>query len=85
MKEKFTLFDIPQLQLACGASTSRNDLLLKFLNGFEFESVYDTEDDSRVFSAGGKHEIHIEIFNFDKPLSRFLEISYFENGQFVIL
>ena len=85
MKEKFTLFDIPQLKMAFGASTNRNDLLQKFLNGFEFESVYDTPDDSRVFSTGCKHEIHIEIFNFEKPLSRFMEISYFENGQFVIL
>lgn len=70
MKNTFTLFDIPNLMKSFGNASIANDCLAPFLNSYDFENVYETEDNSLVFDAGGENEISIEFFNFDHPLKR---------------
>jgi len=55
------------------------------LNSYDFESVYETDDDSLVFDAGGENDRSIEFFNFENPLKREISIMYKENGKIVIL
>lgn len=85
MTNPFTLFDIPRLKRSFQNATIANDCLPRFLNSFTFESVYETEDDSLVFSAGGENEIDIEFFNFNHPIDRSCSIMYWENGNPTIL
>ncbi len=85
MKNTFTLYDIPQLMKSFGNASIANDCLAPFLNSYDFENVYETEDNSLVFDAGGENEISIEFFNFDHPLKREISIMYKENGKYVIL
>lgn len=85
MKNTFTLFDIPNLMKSFGNASIANDCLAPFLNSYNFENVYETEDNSLVFDAGGENEISIEFFNFDHPLKREISIMYKENDKYVIL
>lgn len=85
MTNPFTLFDIPALKRSYENATIANDCLPRFLNSFTFDSVYETEDDSLVFSAGGKNEIDIEFFNFNHPIKRSCSIMYWENAKPVVL
>ena len=85
MKNTFTLFDIPNLMKSFGNASIANDCLAPFLNSYDFENVYETEDNSLVFDAGGEYEISIEFFNFDHTLKREISIMYKENGKYVIL
>lgn len=85
MTNTFTLFDIPCLMKSFGGASITHDCLAPFLNSYTFESVYETEDDSIVFEAGGVNEISIEFFNFNNPLTREINIMYRENGKYVIL
>ena len=85
MKNTFTLFDIPNLMKSFGNASIANDCLAPFLNSYDFENVYETEDNSLVFDAGGENEISIEFFNFDHPLKREISIMYKENDKYVIL
>ena len=54
-------------------------------NNLTFEDVYETEDDSLVFAAGGENQIDIEFFNFNHALMRTFQIMYKENGKYNIL
>lgn len=85
MTNSFTLFDIPNLMKTFGGASIAHDCLAPFLNSYTFESVYETEDNSIVFEAGGANEISIEFFNFENPLTREISIMYRENGRYVIL
>lgn len=85
MKNSFTLFDITNLMKSFGAASIAHDCLTPFLNTYDFEDVYETEDNSLVFEVGGKNEISIEFFNFENPLKREISIIYKENGKFVVL
>lgn len=85
MKNTFTLFDIPNLMKSFGNATIAHDCLANFLNSYEFVTVYETEDNSLVFEAGGENDISIEFFNFNHPLKREISIMYRENSNFVIL
>lgn len=85
MKNTFTLFDITNLMKSFGAATIANDCLAPFLNSYDFDDVYETEDDSLVFNAGGENRIEIEFFNFNNPLTRTVSIMYWENGKPVVL
>lgn len=85
MTNPFTLFDIPALKDAFKSSTLIHDRLADFLNSYTFEDVYETEDDSLVFTAGGPNDIDIEFFRFEHPIKRTCSIMYWENGKPVIL
>ena len=85
MNNPFTLLDIPNLMKSFGAATIANDCLAPFLNSYTFENVYETEDNSLVFAAGGENKIDIEFFNFNNPLTREISIMYYENGKPIIL
>lgn len=85
MKSAFTLFDIQLLKKSYENATIANDCLPNFLNSYTFDSVYETDDNSLVFDAGGKNRIEIEFFNFNHPLKRTCSIMYWENGKPVIL
>ena len=85
MTNPFTLFDIPRLKRSIENASIANDCLPRFLNSFTFESVYETEDNSLVFSAGGQNEIDIEFFNFNHPIKRTCSIMYWDNGKPAVL
>ena len=81
MTNAFTLIDIPMLKTSFENATIANDCLPRFLNTYTFNSVYETEDNSMVFAAGGRNDIDIEFFNFNHPLMRTCSIMYWENGN----
>lgn len=85
MTNTFTLFDIKNLVAVYNNATIKNDCLAPFLNSYDFEDVYETEDNSLVFNAGGKNDISIEFFNFEHPLKRQMSIMYYENNKPVVL
>ena len=85
MMNRFTLFDIKNLKRSFGNATIRHDCLPVFLNSYDWENIYETEDGSIVFSAGGRDRIDIEFFNFSHPLMRTASIMYWENGKPVIV
>lgn len=85
MTNTFTLFDIKNLVAAYNNATIKNDCLAPFLNSYDFEDVYETEDNSLVFEAGGANDISIEFFDFEHPLKREMSIMYYENNKPVIL
>lgn len=62
-----------------------NDCLPCFLNSYTFDSVYETDDNSLVFDAGGENRIELEFFDFNNPLKRSCSIMYWENGRPVIM
>lgn len=81
MTNTFTLFDIENLKKSFENASVAHDCLPNFLNSYTFEDVYETEDDSLVFQAGGENDIDIEFFNFNSPLERTCSIMYWENGK----
>lgn len=81
MKNIFTLFDIELLEKSFDNATIANDCLPNFLDSYAFDSVYETDDDSLVFDAGGDNQIEIEFFNFNHPLNRTCSIMYWENRK----
>lgn len=81
MTNLFTLYDIPMLKTSFNNATIANDCLPRFLNTYTFDSVYETDDESLVFAAGGENNIDIEFFNFNHPLKRSCSIMYWENGN----
>lgn len=81
----FTLFDIQFLKEAYESSSIAHDRLKSFLRRFKFESVFETEDESVVFAAGGENDISIEIFDFNDAIKRTMGIMYWENGAPVVL
>lgn len=81
MKNAFTLFDIELLKKSFDNATIANDCLPVFLNSYEFDSVYETDDGSLVFDAGGENRIEIEFFHFNHPLKRECSIMYWEDGK----
>lgn len=85
MKNTFTLFDIELLKKSLKNASVANDCLPRFLNTYTFDSVYETDDNSIVFDAGGENRIEIEFFNFNFPLKRTCSIMYWENEKPVIL
>ena len=85
MKNTFQLFDIANLIKSFGAATIAHDCLAPFLNSYDFEDVYETEDNSLVFNAGDANDISIEFFNFENPVARTMSIMYWENRKPVIL
>lgn len=85
MSNPFTLFDIQFLKRSFNNATIENDCLPHLLNSYTFDSVYETDDDSLVFNAGGENRIEIEFFNFNHPLKRTCSIMYWENGSPVIM
>lgn len=80
MKNTFTLFDIQLLKKSFENASIANDCLPEFLNSYTFDQVYETDDDSLVFDAGGENRIEIEFFNFNHPLKRTCSVMYWENG-----
>lgn len=85
MRNTFMLFDIELLKKSMGNASIGHDCLPVFLNSYDWESVYETEDGSLVFAAGGKNRIDVEFFNFNHPLMRTASVMYWENGRPVIL
>lgn len=85
MTNTFKLFDIANLIKSFNNSSIAHDCLAPFLNSYDFESVFDTDDNSLVFNAGGANDISIEFFNFENPVARTMSIMYYENHKPVIL
>lgn len=85
MINPFTLFDIQLLKKSFDNASIANDCLPHLLNSYTFDSVYETDDDSLVFDAGGENRIELEFFDFNNPLKRSCSIMYWENGRPVIM
>lgn len=85
MKKKFNLLDITKLSEAFGASSIADDHLPQFLKAYHFDDVYETEDGSMVYEAGGPNDISIEFFHYDHPLKRTFSATYCENGTYKVL
>ncbi|MDD3040522.1 hypothetical protein [Bacteroides sp.] len=85
MTNPFTLFDIKNLVKSFSNATIAHDCLAPFLNSYDFDSVYGTDDNSLVFDAVGANDISIEFFNFENPVARTMSIMYYENRKPVIL
>lgn len=85
MKNRFTLFDIRLLKKSFNNASITNDCLPRLLNTYLFDSIYETDDNSIVFNAGGENRIELEIFNFNHPLIRTCSVMYWENGKPVII
>ena len=85
MTNTFTLFDITNLVKSFNNASIANDCLPRFLNSYTFKDVYETDDNSLVFVAGGENQIEIEFFNFNNPLTRTFSIMYKDNGKYNIL
>lgn len=85
MKNLFTLFDIELLRKSFHNATIASDCLTVFLNTYSFDQVYETDDNSIVFDAGGENKIEIEFFNFSHSLKRMCSIMYWENGKSYII
>lgn len=81
MRNIFSLTDIEHLKKSLKNASVANDCLMSFLNSYTFEDVYETEDESLVFQAGGKNDIEIEFFDFNHPIKRTCSIMYWENGK----
>lgn len=82
MKNTFTLFDIEALKEATDCSSLKYDLLPEFLSSYDWDDVYNTEDNSTVFSAGN---IEVEFFNIEHPLNRECSVLYTEHDKPKIL
>ena len=78
MKNIFTLFDIERLKETVAGSSLKHDLLPEILNSYAWDDVYQTEDNSIVFSSG---DIEVEFFNIDQPLNRECSVMYIENEK----
>lgn len=78
MKNTFTLFDIENLKEAVEDSSLKYDLLPEILDSYAWDDVYQTEDNSIVFSSG---DIEVEFFNIDQPLNRECSVMYIESEK----
>lgn len=78
MKNIFTLFDIERLNETVAGSSLKHDLLPEILDSYAWDDVYQTEDNSIVFSSG---DIEVEFFNIDQPLNRECSVMYIENEK----
>lgn len=67
MKNTFEIFDIENLKGAIADSSLKHDMLPEVLSGYSWDDVYQTEDNSIVFSSG---KIEVEFFNIEHPLNR---------------
>ena len=52
MKNIFTLFDIERLKETVAGPSLKHDLLPEILDSYAWDDVYQTEDNSIVFSSG---------------------------------
>lgn len=84
-KNTFTISDIERLMKSFGNASIAHDSLISFLDRYNFENIYKTDDNSIVFDAGDPNEISIEFFNFENPLTREISIMYKENENLIIL
>ena len=84
VKEQYRLWNVNTMCIRDSASIA-NDCLPCFLNSYTFDSVYETDDNSLVFDAGGENRIELEFFDFNNPLKRSCSIMYWENGRPVIM
>lgn len=78
MKNTFEIFDIENLKGAIADSSLKHDMLPEVLSGYAWDDVYQTEDNSIVFSSG---DIEVEFFNIDQPLNRECSVTYRENEK----
>lgn len=85
MKNKFNFDNIKSLGAALAASSVSNDLLISFLDKFDFELIYRTQDDTVVFDTGNTNSLTIEIYNLENPVARQVQVSYWEAGVYFIL
>ena len=82
MKNIFTLFDIERLKETVAGSSLKHDLLPEILDSYAWDDVYQTEDNSIVFSSG---DIEVEFFNIDQPLNRECSVMFIENEKLQVL
>lgn len=68
MRNIFSLTDIEHLKKSLKNASVANDCLMSFLNSYTFEDVYETEDESLVFQAGGKNDIEIEFYKQERRI-----------------
>lgn len=85
MKNKFNFDNIKSLGATLAASSVSNDLLISFLDKFDFELIYRTQDDTVVFDTGNTNSLTIEIYNLENPVARQVQVSYWEAGEYFIL
>ncbi len=85
MKNQFTLFNIQPLKEHMAASSIKNDEVKPFLSKYDFRYIYETEDESVVFEAGGENDIILEFFDFNHPIKRECSVLYWENDKPYIL
>ena len=85
MKNTFTLSDIALMKNSFDNATIAHDCLPMFLNSYDWKAVYETEDNSLVFAAGGESNIDVEFFNFNHPLKRTASIMYWDNHKPTII
>lgn len=78
MKNIFTLFDIERLKETVAGSSLKHDPLPEILDSYAWDDVYQTEDNSIVFSSG---DIEVEFFNIDQPLNRECSVMNIENEK----
>lgn len=78
MKNIFTLFDIERLKETVAGSSLKHDPLPEILDSYAWDDVYQTEDNSIVFSSG---DIEVEFFNIDQPLNCECSVTYRENKK----
>jgi hypothetical protein len=81
MKNAFTVIDIPMLVRSMKAATIAHDCLAPFLNSYQFDSIYETEDDSLCFDS---EAVNLEFFGFNNPEKRSLMVMYWKDGKPVI-
>lgn len=82
MKNTFEIFDIENLKRAIADSSLKHDMLPEVLSGYSWDDVYQTEDNSIVFSSG---KIEVEFFNIEHPLNRECSVLYTEHDKPKIL
>lgn len=82
MKNTFEIFDIETLKGAIADSSLKHDMLPEVLSGYSWDDVYQTEDNSIVFSSG---KIEVEFFNIEHPLNRECSVLYTEHDKPKIL
>lgn len=82
MKNTFEIFDIENLKGAIADSSLKHDMLPEVLSGYSWDDVYQTEDNSIVFSS---RKIEVEFFNIEHPLNRECSVLYTEHDKPKIL
>lgn len=85
MKNTFTLSDINRLMISFGNATIGHDCLAEFLNSFDWDHIFETEDGSLIFMVDCENEIEIEFTRFNNPLTRKVSILYTESGEYKMM